>query len=63
MMEQRKCYFCGKMLEPGTGKLYVKKDGSTYYMHSSKCMSNFRLGRLPRRTEWTEKGKIQLKKA
>ena len=30
-MEQRKCYFCGKMLEPGTGKLYIKKDGSTYY--------------------------------
>ncbi|WP_394326061.1 hypothetical protein [Methanosarcina horonobensis] len=24
-MEQRKCYFCGNMLEPGTGKLYVKK--------------------------------------
>jgi large subunit ribosomal protein L24e len=62
-MEQRKCYFCGKMLEPGTGKLYVKKDGSTYFMHSSKCMNNFALGRLPRRTEWTEKGKIQLKKA
>ncbi|AKB16714.1 MAG: 50S ribosomal protein L24e [Methanosarcina thermophila] len=62
-MEQRKCYFCGKMLEPGTGKLYVKKDGSTYYMHSSKCMNNFNLGRLPRRTEWTEKGRIQLKKA
>nr|WP_269851432.1 hypothetical protein [Methanosarcina horonobensis] len=26
-------------------------------------MSNFALGRLPRRTEWTEKGKIQLKKS
>jgi len=51
------------MLEPGTGKLYVKKDGSTYYMCSSKCMSNFKLGRLPRRTVWTEKGRIQLKKA
>jgi len=50
------------MLEYGTGKLYVKKDGSTYFMCSSKCMSNFNLGRLPRRTEWTEKGKIQLKK-
>jgi large subunit ribosomal protein L24e len=51
------------MLEPGTGKLYVKKDGSTYFLCSSKCVSNFALGRLPRRTEWTEKGKIQLKKA
>lgn len=61
-MEQRKCYFCGEMLEPGTGKLYVKKDGSTYYVCSSKCMNNLKLGRLPRRVTWTEKGRAQLKK-
>ncbi|MDD4331179.1 MAG: 50S ribosomal protein L24e, partial [Methanosarcinaceae archaeon] len=50
-------------LEPGTGKLYVKKDGSTYFICSSKCMSNLKLGRIPRRVAWTEKGRIQLKKA
>ncbi|WP_094228184.1 50S ribosomal protein L24e [Methanolobus psychrotolerans] len=62
-MEQRKCSFCGKFLEPGTGKLFVKKDGSSYYFCSSKCESNFDLGRLPRRTVWTEQGRIHLKKA
>ncbi|WMW22683.1 50S ribosomal protein L24e [Methanolobus mangrovi] len=62
-MEQRKCSFCGEILEPGTGKLFVKKDGSTYYFCTSKCESNFDLGRLPRRTVWTEQGRIHLKKA
>nr|WP_321498640.1 50S ribosomal protein L24e [uncultured Methanolobus sp.] len=62
-MEQRKCSFCGELLEPGTGKLFVKKDGSTYYFCTSKCESNFELGRLPRRTVWTEQGRIYLKKA
>jgi large subunit ribosomal protein L24e len=62
-MEQRKCSFCGEFLEPGTGKLLVKRDGSTYYFCSSKCESNFELGRLPRRTVWTEQGRVYLKKA
>ncbi|MBP1909059.1 50S ribosomal protein L24e [Methanolobus bombayensis] len=62
-MEQRKCSFCGEFLEPGTGKLFVKKDGSTYYFCSSKCENNFNLGRLPRRTVWTEQGRVYLKKA
>ncbi|ADI74260.1 Ribosomal protein L24E [Methanohalobium evestigatum Z-7303] len=61
-MEQRKCSFCGEMLEPGTGKLYVRKDGTSYYFCSSKCQSNYNLGRLPRRTIWTEQGRIYLKK-
>ena len=61
-MEQRKCSFCGDLLEPGTGKLFAKKDGSTYYFCSSKCQNNFKLGRLPRRTVWTEQGRIYLKK-
>jgi large subunit ribosomal protein L24e len=62
-MEQRKCSFCGEILEPGTGKLFVKKDGSSYYFCSSKCESNFELGRLPRRTVWTEQGRVYLKKS
>ncbi|MCD4703024.1 MAG: 50S ribosomal protein L24e [Methanosarcinaceae archaeon] len=61
-MEIRTCSFCGDALEPGTGLLYAKKDGSTYYFCSSKCKSNFDLGRLPRRIVWTEKGRAQLKK-
>ncbi|MBN2488402.1 MAG: 50S ribosomal protein L24e [Methanosarcinaceae archaeon] len=62
-MEQKKCSFCGELLGPGTGMLYVKKDGSTYHFCTSKCKNNFKLGRLPRRTVWTEQGRIYLKKA
>lgn len=62
-MEQRKCSFCGELLEPGTGKLFVRKDGTSYYFCSSKCEKNFNLKRLPRRTVWTEQGRIYLKKA
>ncbi len=63
IMEQRKCSFCGEILEPGTGILFAKKDGSSYYFCSSKCKNNFGLGRLPRRTVWTEQGRAYLKKA
>ncbi|AEH61110.1 Ribosomal protein L24E [Methanosalsum zhilinae DSM 4017] len=61
-MEQRKCSFCGEFLEPGCGNLFVKKDGSSYYFCSSKCEGNYKLGRLSRRTPWTEQGRIYLKK-
>ena len=27
----RTCSFCGKEIEEGTGKMYVKKDGSIYF--------------------------------
>ncbi|HJJ90869.1 MAG TPA: 50S ribosomal protein L24e [Methanocorpusculum sp.] len=51
------CSYCGKQLEPGTGKLFVRKDGATFYFCSSKCQSNFKLGRLPRRVAWTAAGR------
>ena len=28
-----KCSFCGKDIEPGTGKIYVKKDGKKKLIH------------------------------
>ncbi len=41
-------------MEPGTGKLYVKKDGTVLTFDTSKCYKNMiELGRVPRRTEWT----------
>ncbi|NKQ39651.1 MAG: 50S ribosomal protein L24e [Methanosarcinales archaeon] len=61
-MEKRKCAFCGDQMEYGTGLLFAKKDGSTYYICTSKCRTNMKLGRLPRRTTWTEQGRIALKK-
>ncbi len=55
MVETKKCTFCGTPLEPGTGKMLVRKDGSIQYYCSSKCENNAKLGRVPRLTEWTAK--------
>lgn len=44
-------------MNPGTGKLYIKKDGTPYYLCSSKCQNNMNLGRVPRKIIWTEKGR------
>jgi len=55
-MEQRKCSFCSRTLEPGTGKLYAKKDGTTFYFCSSKCENNFNMGRVTRKVKWARKG-------
>jgi len=62
MVEQHVCSFCGIQLEPGTGKMYVKKDGSILFFCSSKCQNNQKLGRVPRRVEWTTAGKKALGK-
>jgi len=54
MVERRVCTFCGDEIEPGTGKMYIKKDGVVYNFCSSKCYKNLViLGRVPRRTTWT----------
>ncbi|MDD3175188.1 MAG: 50S ribosomal protein L24e [Candidatus Nanoarchaeia archaeon] len=31
------CSFCGKEINPGTGKMYIKKDGTVFNFCSSKC--------------------------
>jgi large subunit ribosomal protein L24e len=55
MVERRVCTFCGDEIEPGTGKMYIKKDGVVYNFCTSKCFKNrVILGRLPRRTTWTQ---------
>jgi len=55
MVVKRKCTFCGEDIEPGTGSMYVKKDGTVYYFCSSKCRKNFlKLGREPRKVRWTK---------
>src|SRR5512137_905287 len=54
MVERRVCTFCGDEIEPGTGRMYIKKDGVIYNFCSSKCFKNLVvLGRVPRRTTWT----------
>ncbi|MEG3056566.1 MAG: 50S ribosomal protein L24e [Methanoculleus sp.] len=57
MVEQYICSFCGGPLEPGTGKMFVRRDGTIYYFCSSKCQKNYRLGRVPRRVQWTTAGR------
>jgi large subunit ribosomal protein L24e len=54
MVERRVCTFCGDEIEPGTGKMYIKKDGVVYHFCKSKCFKNMiDLRRVPRRTTWT----------
>ncbi|HLD06643.1 MAG TPA: 50S ribosomal protein L24e [Candidatus Nanoarchaeia archaeon] len=49
-----RCSFCGSVLEPGTGKMYVKKDGRILYFCSRTCEKQLlKLGRVPRETRWT----------
>ncbi|MBO7388643.1 MAG: 50S ribosomal protein L24e [Methanomicrobium sp.] len=62
MVDSYVCTFCGEPIEPGTGKMYVKKDGTIFYFCSSKCQNNYRLGRVPRRVTWTKAGRKALGK-
>lgn len=56
MVEIKKCSFCGGEIEPGTGKMYVKKDGTVFNFCSNKCHKNMiELKRVPRVTAWTAK--------
>jgi large subunit ribosomal protein L24e len=58
MVERRVCSFCGAEMEPGTGKLFVKKDGTVLSFDTNKCYKNMiELGRIPRRTTWTRAAK------
>lgn len=62
MVETHVCTFCGEPVEPGTGKMFVKRDGSIFFFCSSKCQNNYKLGRVPRRVEWTKAGRKALGK-
>jgi len=54
MVELRVCSFCGVEIEPGTGKMYIKKDGTVFLFCTNKCSKNMiDMSRIPRRTTWT----------
>ncbi len=56
MAEKRICSFCGAEIEPGTGKMFVKKDGTVLNFCTNKCYKNMiELKRVPRTTAWTAK--------
>ena len=55
MAERKICTFCGNEIEPGTGKMFVKKDGTIFNFCSMKCQKNLlKLKRIPRRVRWTK---------
>jgi len=52
-----KCAFCGKTLRPGTGKMFVKNDGSILTFDLSKCEKNYFMGRNPKKRKWARSKK------
>ena len=55
MVRRVTCSFCGKEIEPGTGFLYVKTDGTLLWFCSRKCYKNMIvLGRKSRKVKWTK---------
>lgn len=49
------CTFCGANIEPGTGRMYVRNDGTILWFCSSKCMKYWRMKKDPRKLKWTKK--------
>jgi len=48
------CNFCGTTIKLGQGKIYAKKDGTSYHLCSNKCEKNLiGLKRKPVKTKWT----------
>ena len=63
MAERRICNFSGEEIEPGTGIMFVKRDGAVFWFKDSKARKNhLKLRRNPRKVKWTRhyvKGGIQ----
>jgi len=52
----RTCSYCGGIIEPGTGIMYVTKRGDILWFCSSKCFKNFlKLRRKPAKVTWIAK--------
>jgi len=54
MVTNRKCSFCGKEIEVGTGLMVVAYSGAVSTYCCSKCEKNAKLGRSARKVKWTE---------
>jgi large subunit ribosomal protein L24e len=54
MVLKRQCSFCAGEIEPGTGSMYVKRDGTVYHFCNSSCRKQqLHLGRVGHRLKWT----------
>jgi len=62
-----RCSFCRRVIEPGTGLMYVKNDGRIFVFCSGKCEKHvIKFDHKPRTTRWTlefAREKKQLKAA
>ena len=55
MPERKDCSFCGNPIEPGTGRLFVRRDGNRFNFCTEKCQKNqLKLRRIPRTIKWTQ---------
>ena len=56
MPERRVSSFTHEEIEPGTGMMFVKRDGTTFWFKDSKARKNhLKLKRNPRRLKWTRR--------
>lgn len=54
MVVRRTCSFCAGDIEPGTGFMFVKRDGTVFFFDSSSCRKQqLHLGRVGHRLRWT----------
>jgi large subunit ribosomal protein L24e len=51
-MARRTCDYTGEEIEPGTGKMFVRTDGTILWFKNSKAEKNYFLGRESRDLEW-----------
>lgn len=59
MVETRTCDYSGEKIEPGTGIMFVRTDGTVLNFVDSKAEKNYFLGREARDLEWTAAGRAE----
>jgi large subunit ribosomal protein L24e len=57
MVSTRTCDFSGEDIEPGTGIMYVRNDGTVLHFKDRKAEKNYFMGREARDLEWTRAGR------
>ena len=57
MVERRTCDYTGEEIEPGTGTMFVRADGTILHFVDSKAEKNYLMGREARDLEWTAAGR------
>ena len=54
MVVKRSCSFCAREIEPGTGMMFVKRDGTVFHFCTSSCRKQqLHLHRVGHHFKWT----------